>query len=73
MFATKVKGPRYLEMTEGYVTRIALDENGEIIGYEFVNLGKMMDAIRKGRSQRGAEKTRHTTAVRRRGQVHRPA
>ena len=48
MFATKVKGPRYLEMAEGYVTRCALDENNLIVGYEFVNLGKMMDAIKKG-------------------------
>ena len=48
MFATKVKGPRYLEMTEGYVTRCALDEDNLIIGYEFINLGKMMDAIKGG-------------------------
>lgn len=48
MYGTKEKGPRYLELTEGYVTRVALDEDDEIIGYEFVNLGKMMDAIKKG-------------------------
>lgn len=48
MFSTKLKGPRYLELTEGYVTRIGVDANDEIIGYEYVNLGKMMDAIKKG-------------------------
>ena len=48
MFATKAKGPRYLEMAEGYVTRCALDEDNLIIGYEFINLGKMMDFIKKG-------------------------
>ena len=48
MYGTKAKGPRYLEMAEGYVLGIGLDENGEIIGYRFVNLGKMMDAIKKG-------------------------
>lgn len=48
MYSTLAKGPRYLEMAEGYVTRIALDENNEIIGYEFVHLGKMMDMIKKG-------------------------
>ena len=48
MFGTKAKGPRYLEMAEGYVTRIALNKDDEIVGYEFVNLGKMMDAIKKG-------------------------
>ncbi|HEX7713164.1 MAG TPA: hypothetical protein VF531_04015 [Bacillota bacterium] len=48
MYSTLAKGPRYLEMAEGYVTRIALDEHNEIIGYEFVHLGKMMDMIKKG-------------------------
>ncbi len=48
MYGTKAKGPRYLEMAEGYVLKVGLDEGGEIIGYQFVNLGKMMDAIKKG-------------------------
>ena len=48
MFATNAKGPRYLEMAEGYCTRMALNADNEVIGYEFVNLGKMMDAIKKG-------------------------
>ena len=48
MYGTKVKGARYLEMAEGYVLKIGLDEEGEIIGYQFVSLGKMMDAIKKG-------------------------
>ena len=48
MYSTKAKGVRYLEMAEGYITKIALDENAEVIGYEFVHLGKMMDFIKKG-------------------------
>src|SRR5574344_550681 len=48
MFGTKLKGSRYLEMTEGYCTRMALDANNEVIGYEFVNLGKLMDALKTG-------------------------
>ena len=48
MYSTKEKGVRYLEMAEGYVTKIAIDEGGEVIGYQFVNLGKMMEAIAKG-------------------------
>ena len=44
----KSKGPRYLEMAEGYCNRVALDENNEIIGYEFVHLGKFMDMVKKG-------------------------
>ncbi|GHS93335.1 nitrogen-fixing protein NifU [Synergistales bacterium] len=48
MYGTKAKGARYLEMAEGYVTRIALDKDNLIIGYEFVNMGKAMTAIKKG-------------------------
>ena len=48
MYATKVKGPRSLQLTEGYVTRLALDEEDQIIGYEFVKTGPMMENIKKG-------------------------
>ena len=48
MFGTVAKGPRYLEMAEGYCTRMALNENDEIIGYEFVHLGKFMESVTKG-------------------------
>ena len=49
IFATNVKGVRYLEMAEGYILSLGLDENSEIIGYKFVHLGKMMEAIRGGK------------------------
>ena len=48
MYSTKAKGVRYLEMAEGYVLEIGLDANNEVIGYKFVHLGKMMEAVRKG-------------------------
>lgn len=48
MFGTKEKGVRYLEMAEGYVLQLGLDSESEVIGYKFVHLGKMMEAIRKG-------------------------
>ncbi|MDU5108528.1 MULTISPECIES: hypothetical protein [unclassified Clostridium] len=48
MYGTVAKGTRYLEMAEGYVTKIALDANDEIIGYRFVHLGKMMEMVAKG-------------------------
>ena len=48
MFGTVAKGPRYLEMAEGYITQLALDDHDEIIGYRFVHLGRMMEMIRKG-------------------------
>ena len=48
MFGTNAKGTRYLEMAEGYCTRMALDSDNQVIGYEFVHLGKMMEFIKKG-------------------------
>jgi len=48
MYATSEKGPRYLEMAEGYVTKLALDADKQIIGYEFINFGRMMDMIKAG-------------------------
>ena len=47
-YSTKVKGPRYLELAEGYIMKMGLDANDEIIGYEYVNMGKFMDAVKKG-------------------------
>jgi hypothetical protein len=48
MYGTNAKGTRYLEMAEGYVTKMAIDENDEVIGYKFVHLGKMMEMVAKG-------------------------
>lgn len=47
-YGTNAKGARYLEVAEGYVTKIGLDENDEIVGYSFVHLGRMMEMIAKG-------------------------
>lgn len=48
VYSTAAKGPRYLEVAEGYVTELGLDEDDEIIGYKFVHFGIMMDHIKKG-------------------------
>ena len=48
MFSTNEKGVRYLEMAEGYCLEMGLDEEDQVIGYKFVHLGKMMEAIRGG-------------------------
>ena len=48
IYRTKVKGPRYLELAEGYIVEIGLDKDDQIIGYKYVNLGKMMDNIKAG-------------------------
>ena len=50
MYGTLEKGPRYLEMAEGYVLQIALDKDSQICGYQFLSLGKLMDAIMMGMS-----------------------
>ena len=50
IFSTKEKGVRYLELTEGYINKRAVDANDEVIGYQFVKLGKMMEDIRHGKT-----------------------
>ena len=50
IFSTKEKGVRYLDLTEGYINKLALDANDEVIGYQFVKLGKMMEDIRHGKT-----------------------
>ena len=48
IYSTEAKGVRYLEMAEGYITKLALDKDDLVIGYEFVRMGVMMDKIRHG-------------------------
>lgn len=48
IFSTNEKGVRYLELAEGYILKMALDQNDEVIGYQFVRMGKMMEDIRNG-------------------------
>ncbi len=48
IYSTEAKGVRYLEMAEGYITKLALDKDNLIIGYEFIKMGVMMDKIRGG-------------------------
>ena len=48
MYGTLKKGVRYLEMAEGYVLKLAIDKDDQVCGYQFLSLGKMMDAIKKG-------------------------
>ena len=61
MYSTLKKGPRYLELAEGYVTRLGVDDKVRIIGYEVIQLGIMMEAIRKGMDPKDAlEKAKST-------------
>jgi len=54
VFSTLDKGPRYLELTEGYITRLALDKDDLIIGYEFIRVGQMLEAVKKGENAQTA-------------------
>lgn len=54
IFATGSKGVRYLEMAEGYIIDVALDENNEAIGYRFCRVGKMLEDIRRGKDPKEA-------------------
>lgn len=40
--STETGGVKYLNLTEGYITKMGLDERGEVIGYEYVNLGLLL-------------------------------
>ena len=54
-YSTREKGPRYLELDTGYVTRLCLSapENGEIMGYEYINFGALMKKIAEAKAKGG--------------------
>ncbi len=56
LYGTKAKGTRYLQLTEGYITKMFLDKNDQVCGYEFVHMGKLMDALKKDMSNAEAIK-----------------
>ncbi len=48
IYSSDIIGTRYLQLAEGYITKQGLDENGEIIGYEYVSLGNLMTLLENG-------------------------
>ena len=56
IYSTLEKGPRYLELAEGYITEIGLDENDQIIGYKYVNIGKMMQKYKSRNRTNGSNR-----------------
>ncbi len=46
VYSNKKFGTKYLNLAEGYITKEGLDENGEIIGYEYVNMGTLMNYLK---------------------------
>ena len=61
LHGTLKKGPRYLELAEGYVTKLALDEESRIVGYEVVQVGKVLEAVRQGKDANEAIKANTST------------
>ena len=61
IFSTKAKGVRYLELAAGYVKQLALDKDNQVIGYEILHMGKMMDMIKKGTDANEAMKKATST------------
>ena len=47
-YGTLAKGARYLELAEGYILKCAVNQEDEICGYKFINLGKLCDFIKNG-------------------------
>lgn len=56
IFSTTKTGVRYLQTVEGYILELGLDNNNEIIGYKFINLGSMTKKIKSGVSYEQAFK-----------------
>lgn len=56
LYGTKAKGTRYLQLTEGYITKMFLDKDDQVCGYQFVHMGKLMDALKKDMSNADAIK-----------------
>lgn len=48
VYSTKEKGVRYLNLTDGYILSLGLDEENKIIGYKYINTGKMLELLKSG-------------------------
>ena len=49
-------GTKYLNLAEGYITRQGIDENGEIIGYEYINPNILIELLQSGKTAEEALK-----------------
>ncbi len=63
IFSTEKTGVRYLNLTEGYITKMALDENDEVIGYEYVNLGLLLKNMQSDENLTCKEALQKSTKV----------
>lgn len=60
IFSTKLKGVRYLEMAEGYILDVAIKDK-QPVGYKFIRVGKMLDAIKAGEDPMSAYESNIST------------
>lgn len=56
VYANENTGVKYLNLAEGYITQMALDQNGEIIGYEYINFGVLLKELENGLAYNEARK-----------------
>lgn len=56
IYSSENCGVKYLNTTEGYITKLALDDSGEVIGFEYVNTNKLVNMLAKGESETKALK-----------------
>lgn len=54
IYANEKIGVRYYNTTEGYIVKLALDANDEIIGYQYVNLPRLLVNLRNGMTSQDA-------------------
>lgn len=49
VYSQEGTGTRYFNLAEGYITKQALDQHGEIIGYEYINIGTLLKYLKDGK------------------------
>lgn len=61
IYSNENSGVKYLNTAEGYISKLALDENKEIIGFEYINTAVLIKALQNGISGQDALKkaTKH--------------
>lgn len=48
IYSNEKTGVKYLNTAEGYISKLALDENKEIIGFEYINTSRLIKLLQNG-------------------------
>lgn len=59
IYSSEEHGTRYFNLAEGRITKLGVDDNNEIIGFEYVNLNKLLELLKAG--ENGQEALAKTT------------